>query len=327
MKRSKVHRKWLLFTVALALLLVTLPAATPAHAAEPPELTLVDSQVTVKQDGSLDVKYHLTFHELDSRDRINTLGPLDAGHKLLDARIEHDGQQTDLRLSSKGSGFYTVPFGFDTKAGQDYIVHVHYTVPSRLDQTEVDGVAYRVLAWSPVQWSLPIEEQVVRYILPYELPAEVKEAEQVTDELVDQSRVIVNEATIKAFDRWVYYPTPDETTGKVWLSIYISKKNVPSQYHFLTQVFFPEEYLDIPQPVTEPKPADAFTPTTERAPPAQAPLALRQEGEGRKGEELARPVGIRACPERSRMGVPPPSSYAHRRAEQPRLPLPTAPCG
>ena len=240
-----LEKRWrsLLLVTLVALLLTSLALATTAYAAGPPELTLVDSQVTVKQDGSLDVKYSLTFHELDSRDRINTLGPLDSGHKILDAHIEHDGQETDVRLSSKGGGFYTIPFGFTTQAGQDYTLYVHYTVPSRLDQTVVDNVNYRVLAWSPVQWSLPIKEQVVRYILPYELPAEVKEAEQVTDELVDQSRIIVNESTIKSFDRWVYYPTPDETTGKVWLSIYIAKQNVPTQYHFLTQVFFPEEYL------------------------------------------------------------------------------------
>jgi len=203
MKRLKDRRRLLLLVTTLALLLAYLPLTTTAFAAGPPELTLVDSQVTIKQDGSLDVKYRLTFHELDSRDRINTLGPLDADHKLLDAHIEHDGSKTDLRLSSKGSGFYTIPFGFDTKPGRDYTVHIHYTVPSRLDQTVVDGVNYRVLAWSPVQWNLPIKEQVVRYILPYELPADVKDAEQVTDELVDQSRIIVNEATIKAFDRWV----------------------------------------------------------------------------------------------------------------------------
>ena len=266
MRRLKDRRRLFLLTAALALLLAYLPLAAPAYAAGPPELRLVDSQVTVKQDGSLDVKYRLTFHELDARDRINTLGPLDPGHKLLDAHIEHDGKETDLRLSSKGSGFYAVPFGFNTQPGKDYTVHIHYTVPSGLDQTVVDGVNYRVLAWSPVQWSLPIEEQVVRYILPYELPADVKEAEQVTDELVDQSRIIVNESTIKAFDRWVYYPTPDETTGKVWLSIYISKKDVPSEYHFLTQVFVPEDYLDIPRPTAQPEPADAFTPTTEPEP-------------------------------------------------------------
>ena len=217
-------------------------ASTPAPA-NSPELTLVDSQVTVKQDGSLDIRYRLTFHEVDSRDRINTLGPLDSAHKILDAHIEHDGQQTNLHLSSKGSGFYTVPFGLDTRPGNDYTVHIHYEVPSGLDKTVVDGVSYCILNWSPVQWNLPIEEQVVRYLLPYELPAEVKEVEQVTDELVEQSRIIANETTIKAFDRWVYYPTPDETTGKVWLSIYISKQNVPSEYHFLTQVFFPEEWV------------------------------------------------------------------------------------
>ncbi len=189
MRQLKHRRNLLLLTILLTLLLVCLSPAAPAYAAGPPELTQVDSQVTVKRDGSLDVKYRLTFHELESRDRINTLGPLDPGHQILDTHIEYDGQQKDVRLSSQGGGFYTVPFGLNTQPGQDYTIHIHYTVPGALDQTVVDGVNYRVLAWSPVQWNLPIKEQIVRYILPYELPAEVQKAEQVTNDMVNLSRI------------------------------------------------------------------------------------------------------------------------------------------
>lgn len=78
-----------------------------------------------------------------------------------------------------------------------------------------------VTAWTPPQWALPIEEQVVTLILPIELPADVDTPEEVTSDLVDQTRLYVDQEAVGQFDRWVYYPTPDEASGKNWLSIYI----------------------------------------------------------------------------------------------------------
>ena len=60
----------------------------------------------------------------------------------------------------------------------------------------MDGVPYRVFDWSPIEWALPIGEQIVTVITPIELPADVTEPEQVTDELeaVDEIRIEAEEA-------------------------------------------------------------------------------------------------------------------------------------
>ena len=136
-------------------------------------------------------------------------------------------RQSTSDWTAKGGGFYSVSFGFNTKPGVDYTVHVHYRVPYALDETTIDGEAYRVLEWSPIEWSLDIGEQVVTFILPIELPADVTQPEQVTDALVDESGLRTDDAVVASFDRWVYYPTPDETSGKNWLSVYVSKEQVP----------------------------------------------------------------------------------------------------
>ncbi len=213
--------------------------AAPLAAAAPPDILKVEAQVVVQSDGALDIKYRLTFQETESRDRINTMGPFDAGHTILDAHIETADETRRVTLQSKGDNLYAVPFGFDTKVGVDYTVQVHYSAPARLDATTYDGAEYRVLAWTPFQWALPIAEQVVTFILPIELPADVTKPEQVTDALVNQAGLVVNDSTVKQFDRWVYYPTPDETTGKVWLSVYVSRKNLQPQADFQPKIFIP----------------------------------------------------------------------------------------
>jgi hypothetical protein len=54
----------------------------------------------------------------------------------------------------------------------------------------------------------------------------VTQPEQVTDEIVDQVGLVTEQSTIDQFDRWVYYPTPDEPSGKFYLSIYISRADL-----------------------------------------------------------------------------------------------------
>ncbi|MBM4466937.1 MAG: DUF2207 domain-containing protein, partial [Chloroflexi bacterium] len=251
---KKTIRFSLLFLVVL---LLTSPLV---RAQRPPTITEVRSQVVVQEDANLNVKYRLTFLESEPRDKITTMGPFDAGHRILDAHIEHDGQQTPVSLVSKGGGFYTVPFGLSTRAGKEYTVQVHYRVERPLDVTEIDGVEHRVLAWAPIQWNLYIGEQIVTFILPIELPADVTQPEQVTDEVVDKAAIVVDDANVSSFDRWVYYPTPDQATGKNWLSIHISKKNVPPEYHFTPKVYIPGRYFaELPaRPIV---PAEEFTPT------------------------------------------------------------------
>ena len=143
---KKIIRFGLLF---LGVLLLTSPVV---RAQAPPTITQVHSQVVVLEDTNLDVKYRLSFRESEPRDKITTMGPFDPGHRILDAHIEHDGQETPVSLASKGSGFYTVPFGLSTKADREYTVQVHYRVERALDVTEIDGVDHRVLAWAQAKF-------------------------------------------------------------------------------------------------------------------------------------------------------------------------------
>jgi len=109
---KKIVRFGLLF---IAVLLIT---SSVVKAQEPPTITETNSQVVVLEDANLDVKYRLTFLESEPRSKITTMGPFDPGHRILDAHIEHDGQETPVSLVSKGGGFYTVPFGLTTKAAR-----------------------------------------------------------------------------------------------------------------------------------------------------------------------------------------------------------------
>ena len=242
----------LAITLLLTLLMLPALSAAPAHAAGPPDLTQVDGQVAVKSDGSLGITYKLTFHETESRNQITTLGPLDPGHAIRTSDIEgSDGKRGKVTLSSKGGGFYTVPFGFSTQVGQTYTLTIRYDVPGPLDTTTIKGAPFRVVTWAPVQWSLPIGEEIVRFILPVELPANITQPEQVTDAIVNQVGLVTEQANIGAFDRWVYYPTPDQ--GKQYLSIFISKKNLPANYHFVPRLYAPSKYFaQVPTPKETP---------------------------------------------------------------------------
>ncbi len=217
----------------------------PVHAAEPPQLLKADSQVVLQSDGALDIKYRLTFREVDVRSGITTIGPLDAGHTIREATIEEGGVTRVVKLRSQGGNLYGVDFGFSTEPGRDYTVLVHYSAPARLDQTTYKGEAYRVFAWAPIQWALPIEEQIVTFILPIELPSSVTQPEQVTDDVVNATGVVANSSVVARFDRWIYYPTPDETAGKVWLSLYISSKNLSPQANFTPSFYIPERHLTL----------------------------------------------------------------------------------
>jgi hypothetical protein len=71
---SKGIRFGILLLVVLSSTLLAMPVAAA------PAITQVQSQVTVLQDGRLQVKYHLTFVDDDSRTQITTIGPFDLGH-------------------------------------------------------------------------------------------------------------------------------------------------------------------------------------------------------------------------------------------------------
>jgi hypothetical protein len=250
------------FGFLLLSICLVLAWAIPAFAA--PTLAKVESQVTVLQDGRLQVKYRLTFVDDDKRGQITTFGPIDAGHSQLEAHLEHDGQTTPVSMVPLGGDKYRAEFEIQTQAGGTYTLEVRYLVNRYLDTTTIDGVPYRVLAWAPPQWALPIDEEIVTFIFPIELPADITQPEQVTDQVVNDARLFVKKDVVSSFDRWVYYPTPDEATGKEWLSLFVSKNNLPANYHLVvSDVFLPADYFSAtftPEPTPFAPPAQLATP-------------------------------------------------------------------
>jgi len=145
----------------------------------PVSLDLVDVYVVVLQDGRLNVRYSLTFTELESagRDRIRELGPFPDGHAITGTSGTGPDGSFDVSLSGSGP-VYQVDLGLITERNEQYTVQVNYTVNrSVFDATEVKGESYRVIGWAPFEWGLPIERQELRYVLPIELPEGVTEAE------------------------------------------------------------------------------------------------------------------------------------------------------
>ncbi len=248
-----MKKQWILWACVLCMIVGGFGSRPPhaVRAAQPPILTNITSQVTVRSDGTLDVKYELTFEETDARSGITSMGRFDAGHRMGDAVIVVDDEERPITLTPKESGFYGANFGFKTTPGKTYTVRLRYTIPADMDRTTYNGESYRVLVWSPIEWSLDIKEQIATVILPISLPADVQQAEQVTDALVSETGLVVNDSDISGFNRWVYYPTPDEASG-VWLSIYASKLSMPPEGHFLLKVYIPERYLNIPLPTAVP---------------------------------------------------------------------------
>ena len=226
----------LLLTSVLLLLI-----GAPVLAA--PTIPTINNQVTVLSDGTLNVRYQLTFLENESRNKITTLGPFDPGHQMLEAKLDYGGGSTPIDLVSQGDNKYTANFGMSTQPGETYTVTLRYQVNRPLDATNVNDQPYRVFAWSPPEWALPIGEEIVTVITPIELAADITQPEQVTNSIVEKAGLLENASNKAAFDRWVYYPTPDSASGKNYLSLYISKKNLPANGKFPVNFFIPGRYF------------------------------------------------------------------------------------
>ncbi len=219
-------RKWLLL---LATSVILLGLYVPCASAQAPvTLNKSDYYITVLQDGRLRVKWELTFTEHESgRDRIRELAPLDSPHTLLESYGTGPDGRFGVSLQPTGvPNVYAAVFTQRTTINAQYTITVRYEVDrSVFDPTTIDGEDYRVIGWASGQWELAIEVLSATFVLPIELPADITKPEQVTDAVVNQAGVKVGD--LSTFNRWVYFPTPDETTGKNWLSIYVEQKAVP----------------------------------------------------------------------------------------------------
>ena len=226
-------------SVCVVLTVLLLLVSSPALAADPVTLNNVDIRVVVLGDGRLDVRYTLTFTENESRDRISYLGPFATPHEIVASSGEGpDGPFTVTAVPSDRDNHYQINFERRTRQGEQYDVMVRYTVDrSVFDETTVDGVEYRAIGWAPFQWDLPIEKMILQYVLPVELPADVTTPEQVTDEVVDATGLLVTDTS--DFERWVYFVTPDEEAGKNWLSIHVEKHDLPPRDRAVPVFYLP----------------------------------------------------------------------------------------
>jgi len=276
-KAGESMSKGVRFGILLLVVLSSTLLATPVFAA--PAITQVQSQLTVLQDGRLQVKYHLTFVDDDSRTQITTIGPFDRGHSQIEALLEHNGERTPVTMVPLGDDKYRAEFAIKTQPGATYTIEIGYQVNTYLDTTTIDGLPYRVVAWAPPQWALPIDEQIVTFIFPIELAPEISQPELVTDEIVDNARIAVSEKIVSEFDRWIYYPTPDQATGKNWLSLYTSKAGLPANAHYLvSDIFLPADFFSAtstPEPSPFAPPAQVATATPLSPPPERrSPIGL-----------------------------------------------------
>ena len=253
--------------ISLALMLVLLFSGLATQAqGDPISLDGIENYVVVLSDGRLDVRYTITFTELEAagRERFRELGQFPQPHTVTDAYGMGPDGRFPVSLSG-GPTAYAVNFGIKTERNSQYKVHIRYTVDrSVFDETSIGGQPYRAIGWAPFQWSLPIAYQEIRYILPVELPADVTAAEQVTDALVNEAGLVVNNAD--SFDRWVYFSTPDEASGKNYLSILVAETNQPAMAQMIPAFFLPGGSITVtretPIPLDRPTPAVAEEPLT-----------------------------------------------------------------
>ncbi|MFB0504384.1 MAG: hypothetical protein ACETWE_11170, partial [Candidatus Bathyarchaeia archaeon] len=241
----------LFIVIVLSVFLISLAFSSVA-AQYPVTINNITIQVALQSDGKMDVEYSMTFTEHESRDKITEIGPFEEQHNIEDAYLMRGATRYDIDMRELRTGFYSPEFGITTETGEEYALYIDYFVDRSMVQEEtLDSRTYEIFAWAPFQWSLPIQNQTVMLILPIELTSNITKPEHITQELIDSIGLGADLEKKEEFERWVYYPTIDEQTGKHWLSIYISKTNLGENYHFVFEVFIPEEYFTF-EPITPP---------------------------------------------------------------------------
>ena len=144
------RRTWLAILAVLCLLAAFAWTSPTLAQGDPVRLDLADSYVVVLNDGRLDVRYTLTFTELESgRDRIRQIGTFPQPHTIVSASGEGPSGAFRVTLSG-GPQYYEARFGQSTKRGEQYKVTIRYTVDrSVFAATTFQGQPYRAIAWAP----------------------------------------------------------------------------------------------------------------------------------------------------------------------------------
>ena len=116
----------------LLVLLVLAGGALPVWAADPVRLDLVEAYVVVLNDGRLNVRYTLTFTELEAgRTKITQMGPFPSSHTIVSASGEGPDGAFTVTLSG-GTEYYQVNFEKSTRKGQQYKIGALYGGSLRL---------------------------------------------------------------------------------------------------------------------------------------------------------------------------------------------------
>jgi len=205
---------------ALLLFLVLMPASLVFAA--PVTIDATAYHVTILKEGKCEILYEITFTELESRDRIRTIGQFIEPMTFIESFGTSGGKRFGVTMESLGNGFYSAVFNLTTQTGGRYTVSMRYLVEKPLlDRTENNGIVYGKFWWSPVQWSLPIGKQTVQIMLPIEIAARYNRPEMITPAVVGPTGFIEDKESKESHQRWVYYPS--QWKGKNYLSIHAEK--------------------------------------------------------------------------------------------------------
>ena len=211
----------------------------------PVTLIKADTQAFLQPNGGMDIIYRLTFRDHGSRSSIYKVGPFYEPVHFTRALLHEGGQATTASTSSKGGGYYGVTFGDrSTRAGQTYTVELHMRCDRRFaDPTSRAGKELVAVWFTPVRWTMPIEESVIKLVLPMELPASVKKHEQITSAMVDRLGLMTDADNLSTQDRQTYVYTDYQKKHR--LTVFAKRTNLARWGVHLVKVYIPRKYLPI----------------------------------------------------------------------------------
>ncbi|HQO01725.1 MAG TPA: hypothetical protein PLI62_05605, partial [Spirochaetota bacterium] len=200
--------------------------------------------LNIDKSGRGDILYTLKFTDHESRDMIRTIGQFIEPVRFLESYGLYNGKKFSVTMEPKGNGFYTARFGITTSPGHDYTLRIRYAQERPLfDSTSVRGKPFGIFWWAPLQWSLPVEKQIVQIQLPVEIDRKYTRPEMVTDVVVNGAGILTDRDVVGGNDRWIYYPA--RWHGKTHLSIHVEKNSLPPNYRQSLRFFVPGHHIDI----------------------------------------------------------------------------------
>lgn len=212
----------------------------------------VRSQITLRQNGSQKVRYHFKMLEESTRTLLRSIGPFDANHAILSSEWKTTGGASiGVTLTPHASlpNCYQVNLNEATVSGNVYEMTLDYSVNTAeifaKSLKSRPGENYIGFKWFAPKWARPIGKQVITVITPIELSPSIKAAEDINNSVMDPTGVVLPNDEKTKFDRAIFHPTPDEKTGKNWLSLHLESSDVPKQTSFGIQFYMPARYFTL----------------------------------------------------------------------------------